>query len=129
MTVTPFDLYASAIHLHQGGTIHAGTGPAGSGHEGWRLTAFYAKTGADVHAGHWAVHPEAEEIVSCLVGKFRLYLRPERPGQEEEEIRLGAGTAAIVPRGRWHRIELDIPSDIMAVTLPHGSRWERRTEP
>jgi hypothetical protein len=38
-----------------------------------------------------------------------------------------AGTAAIVPRGRWHRIELDIPSNIMAVTLPRGSRLEKRT--
>ncbi|WP_307845136.1 cupin domain-containing protein [Planomonospora sp. ID67723] len=96
--------------------------------DGWQLRAFHAKTDADVHADHWEVHPEAEEVVSCLIGKMRLYLRPERPGQEEEEIRLTAGTAAIVPRGRWHRIELDIPSTIMAVTLPRGSRLEKRAE-
>ncbi|WP_239114977.1 cupin domain-containing protein [Planotetraspora kaengkrachanensis] len=99
-----------------------------SDQDGWQLTAFYARTDADVHADHWEVHPEAEEIVSCLIGKIRLYLRPEQPGQQEEEIRLTAGTAAIVPRGRWHRIKLDIPSNIMAVTLPRGSRLEKRTE-
>jgi len=126
MPVTPIDLFASLLHLRQGGRIHAGTRTAGSGHDGWRLTAFHAKTDADVHGGHWEVHPEAEEVVSCLIGKFRLYLRPEEPGQEEEEIRLPAGTAAIVPRGRWHRIALDVPSSIMAVTLPQGSRLEAR---
>lgn len=38
------------------------------------------------------------------------------------------GTAVIVPRGRRHRIELDAPSDIMAVTLLPGSRLEKRTK-
>ncbi|MFD0905761.1 cupin [Actinomadura sediminis] len=127
MTLTPIDLFASPIHLRDGGTIHAARRTADPGRDGWRLTALHARTGADVRADHWEAHPEAEEIVSCLIGKIRLYLRPERPGQREEEIRLTAGTAAIVPRGRWHRIELDTPSTIMAVTLPNGSRLERRT--
>lgn len=127
MTVTPIDLFASPLHLRHGGTIHAATRAADAGQDGWRLTALHARTDADVRADHWEVHPEAEEIVSCLIGKIRLYLRPERPGQPEEEIRLPAGTAAIVPRGRWHRIELDTPSNIMAVTLPRGSRLEKRT--
>ncbi|WP_433445328.1 cupin [Nonomuraea sp. CA-141351] len=128
MTVTPIDLLASFLHLHQGGEIHAGKRPLDFGQDGWQVVAFHAKSDADVRADHWEVHPEAEEVVSCLIGKIRLYLRPERPGQQEEEIRLMAGTAAIVPRGRWHRIELDIPSNIMAVTLPRGSRLEKRTE-
>ncbi|GAA2444083.1 hypothetical protein GCM10010191_70950 [Actinomadura vinacea] len=128
MTVTPIDLFASLLHLHQGGGIHAEPRAADSERDGWRVMAFHAKTDADVHADQWEVHPEAEEVVSCLIGKMRLYLRPERPGQPEEEIRLAAGTAAIVPRGRWHRIELDTPSNIMAVTLPRGSRLEKRTE-
>ncbi|MQY04356.1 cupin domain-containing protein [Actinomadura macrotermitis] len=127
MTAAPIDLFASAIHLYQGGTIRAGGRTADCGRDGWRLTVVHAKTGADVHADHWEVHPDAEEVVSCLIGKFRLYLRPEQEGRPEEEIRLRAGTAAIVPRGRWHRIELDVPSSIMAVTLPHGGRLERRT--
>ncbi|WP_253744343.1 cupin domain-containing protein [Nonomuraea thailandensis] len=129
VTVTPIDLFASPLHLRQGGGIHAENHPADCDQDGWQLTALHAKTDADVHADHWEIHPQAEEIISCLIGKIRLYLRPERPGQQEEEIRLTAGTAAIVPRGRWHRIELDIPSNIMAVTLPRGSRLERRTTP
>lgn len=128
MTVTPIDLFASSIGLHRGGRVHAAPRASDQERDGWRLTAFHAKTDADVHADHWEVHPEAEEVLSCLIGKIRLHLRPERPGQEEEVIRLTAGTAAIVPRGRWHRIELDTPSNIMAVTLPRGSRLEKRAE-
>ncbi|NUW33255.1 cupin domain-containing protein [Nonomuraea sp. SMC257] len=127
MTVTPIDLFASFIQLDQDGRVHTGAGAGDA--DGWRLTTFYARTDADVHAGQWEVHPEAEKVVSCLVGKMRLYLRPQRPGQQEEEITLTAGTAAIVPRGRWHRFELDTPCNIMAVTLPRGGRLEERAEP
>ncbi|MFD0686386.1 cupin [Actinomadura fibrosa] len=126
MPVTPIDLFSSLIHLRQGGRVHAGPQAPDPDRDGWRLTAVHAKTDADVRGGHWEVNTEAETVVSCLIGKFRLYLRPERPDQEGEEVRLRAGTAAIVPRGRWHRIELDTPSTIMAVTLPRGSRVERR---
>ncbi|WP_219602232.1 cupin [Nonomuraea indica] len=128
MTITPIDLFTSLLHLHQGGGIHAGRRSTDSEQDGWQVSAFHAKTGADVHADHWQVHPEGEKVVCCLIGKFRLFLRPERPGQEEEEIRLTAGTAVIVPRGRWHRIALDIPSTVMAVALPRGGRLEKRTE-
>lgn len=128
MTVTPIDLFASAVRLQQSGRIHAEKGALDSGQDGWRLVAFHAKTDADVHADRWEVHPEAEEVVSCLIGKISLYLGPERPGQAEERITLGAGTAAIVPRGRWHRIKLDVPSNIMVVTRPRGRRLEKRLE-
>lgn len=127
MTVVPIDLSASALRLHQSGDVHAEQKTGECDQDGWRLTVFYARTGADVHADHWRVHPDAEQVISCLIGKLRLYLRPERPGRSEEEIVLTAGTAAIVPRGRWHRIELDTPSSIMTVTLPQGDRLERRT--
>ncbi|AQZ61460.1 unnamed protein product [[Actinomadura] parvosata subsp. kistnae] len=126
MTVTPIELFDAGIHLRQGGRIHAGKAPMDPGRDGWQLTAFHAKTGADVHADHWQVNTEAEEVVSCIIGKIRLYLCPERPGGQEEEIRLTAGTAAIVPRGRWRRIQLDIPSTIMTITLTGGARLEER---
>ncbi|MFD0884543.1 hypothetical protein ACFQ08_08245 [Streptosporangium algeriense] len=86
-----------------------------------------ARTDADVHAERWKVHPAAEEIVSCLIGRIRLCLRPEPAGRQEEEVRPVAGTAAVVPRGLWHHIELDVPGNIMAVTLPRGGRLEMRT--
>lgn len=111
MTMTPIDLFSDAIRLH----------------DGWQLAAFHAQTDADVHADHWEVHDEGEEVVCCLDGRIRLYFRGERPGGEEE-IKMSAGRAVIVPRGQWHRIELDTPSDVMALTMRRGTRLEKRTE-
>ncbi|MEU5536443.1 cupin [Streptomyces sp. NPDC020362] len=128
MTVTPIDLYASFIHLGQGGQVRAEKPVFDPGRTGWQLMTFHVESDADVHADHWEVHSAADEVVSCLTGGIRLYLRPEGPGGEEEKIELAAGTAAIVPRGRWHRIALDAPSDIMSLTVPRGSRLEKRTE-
>ncbi|GAA1988865.1 hypothetical protein GCM10009799_13210 [Nocardiopsis rhodophaea] len=129
MPMTPIDLFTSAIHLHQDGQVNAEQQTMGSERErgSWLLTAVHAETDADVHGDHWEVHPDADEFVSCLSGAIRLILRPEQLG-DEEEVKLTAGTAAIVPSGRWHRIALDAPGDIMAVTLPRGSRLEKRTD-
>ncbi|KUM68248.1 cupin domain-containing protein [Streptomyces sp. ISL-22] len=128
MTVTPIDLFASFIHLQQGGQVSAEQPVFDTERDGWQVMTFHVETDADVHGDHWEIHTAADEVVSCLTGGIRLYFRPEQPGEEEEEIKLAAGTAVIVPRGRWHRIALDTPSDIMSVTLPRGSRLEKRAE-
>ncbi|MEU1820359.1 cupin [Streptomyces roseifaciens] len=128
MTVTPIDLFASFIHLGQGGQVRAEQPSFDFERDGWQVMTFHVENAADVHADHWEIHPSADELVSCLTGGIRLCFRPEQPGEEEEEIKLAAGAAVIVPRGRWHRIELDAPGDIMSITLPRGSRLEKRTE-
>ncbi|MFP3987158.1 cupin domain-containing protein [Streptomyces sp. E11-3] len=128
MTVTPIDLFASALHLRPDGEVRAEQQMFDPERDGWQVMAFHVETDADLHADHWEVHPNADEIVSCLTGGIRVYLRPQQPGEAEEETKLAAGTAIIVPRGRWHRIELDAPGDILSVTLPRGSHLEKRTE-
>ncbi|MEU7019610.1 cupin domain-containing protein [Streptomyces sp. NPDC046203] len=130
MTTTPLspvDLFASALRFHPDGGIEAVERRMNSGDLGaWQIATFHVETDADVHADHWEMHPQAEEVVCCLTGGFRLYLRPEGPDGDEEMVRLGAGTAVIVPRGRWHRLELDAPSDLMSITLREGTRLEKR---
>ncbi|MFF3864143.1 cupin [Streptomyces sp. NPDC002209] len=128
MTAAPIDLFSSFIHLDQSGQVRAEQPVFDSERDGWQLMTFHVETDADVHGDHWEIHTEADELVSCLTGGIRVYFRPEQPGGKEEEIRLAPGTAAIVPHGRWHRIALDGPSDIMSVTLPRGSRLQRRAE-
>ncbi|WP_369211978.1 cupin [Streptomyces flavofungini] len=127
MTVTPIDLYASFLHLRPEGQVSAEEPVFDPTRDGWQMMTFHVETDADVHGDHWEVHTSADEVVSCLTGAIRLCLRPRQPGDEEEQIKLTAGTAAVVPRGRWHRIALDAPSDIMSVTVPRGSRLEKRT--
>ncbi|MEU8870555.1 cupin [Streptomyces javensis] len=128
MTAHPINLFASAPHIHPDGEVRAAARQMTASDSGaWQVATFHAETDADVHAGHREQHPEAEEAVCCLAGSVRLYFRPTDPGGAEEMVRLPAGHAAIVPRGRWHRLRLDGPSDLMSITLRQGTRLEKHT--
>lgn len=129
MSLAPLDLFApSVLCLAGGGTIRAETPPRMSpGADGWCVAMFRAETGHDVHADRWEVHPGGEEAVCVLAGAARLILRGEDGASEEEPVTLSAGTACIVPRGRWHRLELDGPADLMSVTMRLGTRTEPRS--
>ncbi|WP_067464226.1 cupin domain-containing protein [Nocardia amamiensis] len=124
MTSTPIDLFDLGLHFQATGDVRAAQRRMSSGDGDWQLATFHVETNTDVHAGHWEVHPAGDEAVCCLTGALRLYLRPEQPGDAESMVRLTAGTAFVVPRNRWHRIELDEPSDIMSIGQRHGTRQE-----
>ncbi|MEU2717972.1 cupin [Streptomyces sp. NPDC007205] len=126
--LSPIDLFASALHIHPDGDVRAAERRMTHSDSGaWQLATFHVETDADVHADHWEMHPQAEEAVCCLTGGVRLYFRPARPEDTQDMVQLKPGTAVIVPRGRWHRLELDAPSDLMSITLRHGTRLEKRT--
>lgn len=127
MTVTPIPLHGSLVRLHPDGAVRTERPTADTDLEqdGWLLMVAGAENDDDVHGDHWECHSGADEFVACLTGGIRLVLRADRPGDEDEEVVLAAGSAAVVPRGRWHRLALDAPSDMVAVTLPRGTRTER----
>ncbi|MEV0280317.1 cupin [Streptomyces sp. NPDC050610] len=127
MTALPIDMFARAIHFHKSGTVTDAEPRTAGDPDAWQLAAFRAETDQDVHSDHWEMHPAAEEVVCCLSGGMRLYLLPERSGDAEEMTRLTPRTCLIVPRGRWHRIELDEPTDLMSLTLRHGTQVRPRT--
>ncbi|MFI0810284.1 cupin [Streptomyces echinatus] len=128
MTLTPVDLFGSALRFRPDGDVRAGARRMTDGEPGvWQLATFHVETDADVHAGHWETHPDGEEAVCCLSGGARLYFRPAMEGGTEEMVRLRPGTAVIVPRGRAHRIELDGPSDLMSITRRRGTQQQPRT--
>ncbi|AYV31979.1 cupin [Streptomyces sp. CJ_13] len=128
MTTPVIDLFASALQFRPDGDVRVAERRMTSSDSGaWQIATFHVETDTEVHADHWEMHPEAEEAVCCLTGGVRLYFRPTTPGGAEDMVQLSAGTAVIVPRGRWHRLELNAPSDLMSITLRHGTRLERRT--
>lgn len=120
------DMFARAIRFHPDGLVRDKDLKMTEDPRCWQLTTFHVETDEDVHADHWEIHPSAEELVCCLSGAMRIYLHPQRPDSEEERVTLTSGTCYIVPRDHWHRIELDEPTNLMSVTLPHGTRLERR---
>lgn len=124
--VSPIDLFVDALHFSRDGGLHAGSPRMAVGSGDWQLASFHVETDADVHADHWEMHPAGEEAVCCVRGAFRVYLRAADPDAADIPVRLRAGQAVIVPRGTWHRLELDEPSDLMSITMRHGTRTERR---
>ncbi|MFF1923437.1 cupin domain-containing protein [Streptomyces sp. NPDC058221] len=128
MTTAPIDLFASALQFRPDGGVQAAERQmTSSDSRAWQIATFHVESDAEVHADHWEMHPEAEEAVCCLAGGVRLYFRATTPGAEDM-VQVPAGTVVIVPRGRWHRLELNAPSDLMSITLRHGTRLERRTD-
>ncbi|MFF9766136.1 cupin domain-containing protein [Streptomyces sp. NPDC014636] len=129
MTITPVDLFGSALQFRPDGDVRNGARRMAEGDPGvWQLAAFHVETDADVHADHWEAHPDGEEAVCCLSGGVRLYFRPTAEGEAEEMVRLRPGTAVIVPRGRAHRLELDGPSDLLSITRRRGTYHEKRAD-
>ncbi|WP_280342546.1 cupin domain-containing protein [Nocardia neocaledoniensis] len=122
--MTPIDLFDRALRFQPGGAVSAGERRMADGSGGWQLAAFHAETDADVHADHWEMHPTGDEAVCCLRGSLRLYLRSDTPGEPDDVVALSAGTAWVVPRGRWHRIELDEPADLMSIGLRDATRQQ-----
>ncbi|MFJ3231948.1 cupin [Streptomyces sp. NPDC086787] len=129
MTTTPIDLFVSALQFRPDGDVRAAERQMTSSDSGaWQVTTFRVETDVVVHADHWEMHPEAEEAVCCLTGGVRIHFRATTPGGAEDMVQLQAGTAVIVPRGRWHRLELNAPSDLMSITLRQGTRLEKRAD-
>lgn len=124
MTTTPIDLFDRALRFYPDGRVHESDHRMTTGADSWQLAVFHAETNADLHADYWECHPSSEEAVYCVSGALHIYLRPEQADEAETEIRLTAGTAFVIPRDRWHRLELDQPSDLMSVGLREGTTRE-----
>jgi len=121
------DLYTHDLRFEPAGTVHRDERRFTDSDADWRLAIFHAETAGDVHPDHWERHPLADEVVACLHGAIRLYIRAERPGGSDDLVRLLPGRAVIVARGRWHRFEFDEPTELLAVTVRRDTQLEKRT--
>ncbi|MFF0453662.1 cupin domain-containing protein [Nocardia africana] len=126
MRLAPVDLFARGIRMLPDGRVFDEQRRMSGDMEGWTLATFRVATDADVHGDHWEMHPSGEELVAVLSGGIRMYLR--EAGDGADPVSLRAGQAFIVPRGRWHRIEVDEPSELMSLTLRRGTELEKRTD-
>jgi mannose-6-phosphate isomerase-like protein (cupin superfamily) len=128
-SITIVDLFTHDLHVESRGNIRADQRQmtASDSDADWRSAIFHAETDDDVHADHWEKHPLADEAVCCLHGAIRLHLRATQPDTPDDLVQLLPGQAAIVPRDRWHRLEVDQPTDLLAITVRRGTQLEKRT--
>ncbi|AHH21647.1 cupin domain-containing protein [Nocardia nova SH22a] len=126
MQPTPIELFDRGIRILPDGKVFDEPRRMSGDIDGWTLAAFRVATDAEVHGDHWEMHPSGEELVTVLSGGIRLILRAcDTP---EMSVTLRTGQAFVVPKGRWHRIELEEPSELMSLTLRAGTELEKRAD-
>lgn len=114
------DLFQRGVRFGTAGDVTEAPRRMDAG-DSWQMASFRAATNEEVHADHWEKHPPAEELVCCLHGRLRVHLM-NAPGEPDEVADLGPGQALIVPRDRWHRLELLEPSEIVSIGRRGGTQ-------
>lgn len=76
-----------------------------------------------VHADHWEIHPDRDEI-PCVLER-RLVATVERRGVPQTPVTLERGQAFIVPRASWHRLQVLEPGRLLFFSPCAGSDLRR----
>ena len=117
-----YDLFKTLIHLRAGGVAHpTDRREARAGGENlWTVGAFHAEDDRAVHSHVWERHPDGHEVLVVLSGALRVHLR-----DEGLVTTLTAGRSFVVPPGRWHRLTVEEPGDLLSITPRAGTEHER----
>ncbi len=67
---------------------------------------------------HWERHPAGDEVLLLLSGALAVVL--QNPAGDQR-VALSAGQVFTVPRGRWHRIEVQEPGEAVFMTPGAGT--------
>ena len=115
---TPFELSQVTVGLHRDGQarfLPKVPGPPA------RIDGF--SVGAPVltrpapHAGE--MHPDGDELLFLISGHVSVLLE----GQDAQRVlELRPGQAVVVPRGVWHRVLLNEPSQLLHITPGPGGQ-------
>jgi mannose-6-phosphate isomerase-like protein (cupin superfamily) len=120
---TPLDLSQAVVGLERDGgsrVIPNQPGPP------VRIAGFIvgapAMTQSPPHGGE--MHPDGDELLFLVSGHVSVVLEDEG---SEQKLELRPGEACVVPRGVWHRVVLNEPSQILHITPGPGG--EHRPPP
>jgi mannose-6-phosphate isomerase-like protein (cupin superfamily) len=128
MNIDVLELFEVGLRFEADGAVVAGPRRMDGGPAVWQVASFRVACDDDVHGDYWEKHPPAEEAVCCLRGGLRVIVRAAAPDDADEIVTLSAGQATIVPRDRWHRLELVEPSDIMTSSSRTRTALAHRSE-
>jgi len=117
-----FDLVRTFVHLDNAGNAK----PVKVTPSSWRdttakyervLGAFDFNSDDDLHASMQEMHPEADEVLFVVSGAVDVLI--EEAGVENV-VCLEAGEAAVVGRGRWHRLAMRRPGKLLFINSRVG---------
>lgn len=108
---TAIDIFASMVEFHEGGAIHERPRGASGDWGMWTMAAFHVDSNRAVHSDVWERHPLGDELLCLLSGAITVHLR-----DSVTTVELRPGTCYAIPAGQWHRLTVEEPGDLMAVT-------------
>lgn len=127
--ISTIDLVSTYLHLDgasapavPGGSVFWDQLISGGGTErheairggGWLVAAVdYAATWPT-----WEMHPNGDEVVSCLAGVIDMRLELEAG---DEVVRLTTGQTVVVPAGVWHTATVIEPGQCLHITAGRGT--------
>ncbi|MEV6646987.1 cupin domain-containing protein [Amycolatopsis sp. NPDC051371] len=117
-----YDLFKTLIQLRPSGVAEPATRreAIADAESLWTISAFHAEDDRAVHSEVWERHANGHEVLVVLSGALRVHLR-----EEGHVVTLTAGRSFIVPPGRWHRLSVDEPGDLLSITPRAGTEHER----
>ncbi|MCR6484504.1 cupin domain-containing protein [Amycolatopsis sp. OK19-0408] len=118
-----YDLFKTFIQLRTGGvaeSVNRREALAGAGESLWTIGAFHAEDDHAVHSDVWERHTQGHEVLVVLSSALRVYVR-----EEGLVATLTAGQSFIVPPGRWHRLAVEEPGDLLSITPRAGTEHEK----
>jgi mannose-6-phosphate isomerase-like protein (cupin superfamily) len=111
----PFDMFSSFVELREGGALEQRPRELFRDWGLWTMAAFHAEGNEAVHSDVWELHPLGDELLCLLSGMITVHLRS--PANEATTTTtLHAGTCYVVPAGVWHRLTVEEPGDLVAIT-------------
>jgi mannose-6-phosphate isomerase-like protein (cupin superfamily) len=122
--IKTFELSQAAIQLRDDGTAEPSTSRGVTDPGAWTVASFHADTDRALHSDVWECHRSGHELLSVLSGAVNVHLRDEGDG-DEAVVTLTPREALIVPVGRWHRLTVEEPADLLVITPRAGTRHER----
>lgn len=81
--------------------------------------AFQFDSAEDLHSSMQEMHPESDELLFLVSGALDVILQED---DGERTVTLGAGQAAIVPRGVWHRLVMRAPGKLLFINSRTGMK-------
>ncbi|MCT2593213.1 cupin domain-containing protein [Streptomyces sp. N2-109] len=122
----PFALYSSMTQLHDDGTVRptARDFAAAVGLDGWTFAVAHIRDNAEIHSDLWELHSASDELLAALTGAVTVHLSADDTSAAET-VRIQAGELFVIPAGRWHRLEIGMPTDLLSLTRAAGTRTEQ----
>jgi len=70
-------------------------------------------------SANWEMHPQGDEMLYLLSGAIDLVVQV---GEAERTVTLLPNNACVVPKGIWHRIVVQKPANVLAITPSLGTQ-------